>query len=161
MGSKYAAVLRRETSLPERELLIAQAWGDVPVSYVQDQERLNECSFIDLKINKWEINSKWSGQQDSDVWIRVEILKEAALVEYLQNEVCPLSVDVEHQILVIFELDEGWSAFDNLLLLRLISAFCGFSKIYKWCGIFQELSSGVFSCLPSKNDIYERLHKGE
>jgi hypothetical protein len=161
MSSKYAAVLRRETSLPERELLIGQAWGDVPVSYVQDQECLNDCSFLDLKINKWEVNPNWSGRQDSDVWIRIEILKEARLVEYLQNEVCPLSVDVDHEILVVFELDEGWSAFDNLLLLRLVSAFCDFSKIYKWCGIFQELSSGVFSCLPSKNDICERLQKGE
>ncbi|WP_053162415.1 hypothetical protein [Pseudomonas brassicacearum] len=161
MGSKYAVVLGQDTVLPERDSLISQAWGDVPVSYVQDQEIFSECSFLDLKINKWEVNTQWSSRQGSEPWIRIEILKEKALEEYLQDEGHSLPVEVSRDVLVVFELDEGGVALDEMLLLHLVSVFYKSCKVYKWCDDFQEVNEETFTTLPATHIIQERLLRCE
>lgn len=159
MSNRYAVVLGPGSILPDRELLISQAWGNVPVSYVQDHEDLNECSFLDLKINKWEVNSQWSSTQDSESWIRIEILKGKVLEEYLQNEGCPLSVEVARETLVVFELDEGGIAVDDMLLLRLVSVFYGRFRVYRWSDRIEEVSANTFASLPARHRVRERLIK--
>ncbi|WP_092418662.1 hypothetical protein [Pseudomonas sp. NFPP07] len=161
MSSRYAVVLGPGSILPDRGFLISQAWGDVPVSYVQDHEIFNECRFLDLKINKWELNSRWSNKQDSEPWIRIEILKGQVLEEYLQNEGCPLSVEVARETLMIFDLDEGGSAVDDMLLLRLVSVFYDRFRVYKWSDRIEEMSANSIASLPARDTIRERLVKCE
>ena len=161
MGSKYAVILDQDIVLPERDLLVSQAWGDAPVSYVQDQEIFNECSFLDLKVNKWQVNAQWSSRQGSEPWIRIEILKEQALEEYLQDEGHSLPIEVSHEILVVFELDEGGVGLDEILLLHLVSAFYKNRKVYRWCDDFKEVSEETFTTLPAQHTIQERLLKCE
>ncbi|MEL4168391.1 hypothetical protein [Pseudomonas sp. ZS001] len=157
MSSKYAVVIKQGIALPEREILVRRAWGDVPASYIQDQEVFNECRFLDLKVNKWVVNKQWSNQQNSEPWIRVEMLKGGALKEYLRNESCSLSLDVTDEALVILELDEGGLELDEVLLLSLVSAFHSGYKIYRWVDGFQEVGEDIFISLPTQHAIRERL----
>ena len=161
MSNRYAVVLGAGSILPDRGFLIGQAWGDVPVSYVQDHEVFNECSFLDLKINKWEINSQWSSKQESEPWIRIEILKGQVLEEYLRNKGCPLSVEVARETLIIFEMDEGGAAVDDMLLLRLVSVFYGRFRVYRWSDRIEEVSENIISSLPALHTVRERLNKCE
>lgn len=161
MSSRYAVVLEAGSILPDRESLISQAWGDVPVSYVQDHEIFNECSFLDLKVNKWELNSQWSSKQQSEVWIRIEILKGQVLEEYLKNEGCPVPVEAACETLIVFELDEGNSAVDNMLLLRLISVFYERFRVYKWSDRIEEMNANIIASLPGRNTVRDQLIKCE
>lgn len=157
MTSKYAAVTGSESLFPERDYLIGQAWGDVPVSYVQDNECINECSFLDLKINKWEMNKRWSDRQNVEPWIRIEIIKGLLIDEYLENKKYPLYMDCACESLIVFELDEGGIAIDELLLLRLVSVFFPQSKVYRLTDRFEEIDSRAISGLPTKEVVREKL----
>ncbi|MDD0973161.1 hypothetical protein [Pseudomonas fontis] len=159
MNSQYVVVLEQGTVFPQRELLISEAWGEVPVSYFQDQEISSECTFLDLKVNKWEINSQWSSQQDSEPWIRIEILKGKMLEDFLQNKERLLPVDDLPETLLVFELDDAGTELDDMLLLRLVSVFHNGSKIYRWCDGFQEVSEDAFASMLTKHVIRERLIK--
>lgn len=157
MTSKYAAVTGSEHLFLDRNYLIVQAWGDVPVSYVQDNECINECSFLDLKVNKWEINRRWSDRQSIEPWIRIEILRGQLLDEYLENKNCPLCIDSACESLISFELDEGGIDLDELLLLRFVSVFIAQSKVYKLTDRFEEIDSRTISALPTKEAVREKL----
>lgn len=162
MSVRYVVVFEAGSILPDREFLISKAWGNLPVSYVQDHETLNECSYFDLKVNKWEVNSSWSDKQESEPWIRIEILKGGALKEYLHNENCPLSIDFECETLMIFWLDEGGAEMDEILLLRLVSVFYGRFKVYIWSDcVIEEVSANIISFLPNQQTVRERLIKCE
>ncbi|MDG9762597.1 hypothetical protein, partial [Stenotrophomonas sp. GD04064] len=56
MSRKYAVSMHSSIVLPQRSAWVRAAWGDLPVSYFQSDENLNDCGFIDLKVNKWEIS---------------------------------------------------------------------------------------------------------
>lgn len=159
MSSKYAVILKQGSILPKRDFLISEAWGKVPVSYFQDQESLNDCTFIYLKINKWEINSQWSSQQDSEPWIRINILKGKTLKEYVQNEEHLLPIGATSETILVFELDDTENDLDEILLLRLVSVFGNNSKIYRWCDGFQEMGEDDLTSTLTKQDIHKRLIK--
>jgi hypothetical protein len=161
MGSGYAVILGMGSSLPDRGLLLSQAWGDVPVSYIQDHEDTNECTFLDLKVNKWEVNSQWSNKQVSEPWIRIEMLKGQALEQYMRGEGLPFPIEVEHEALMIFELDEGGTELDEMLLLRLLSVFCGSSKVYRLSNCIEDVSESIIDTLPSCHTVRELLIKCE
>nr|WP_288912674.1 hypothetical protein [uncultured Pseudomonas sp.] len=161
MRNRYAVVLDAGSILPDRAFLSSQAWGDVPVSYVQDHEFINECSFLDLKVNKWEIDSRWSIKQESEPWIRIEVFKGQALEEYLLNEDCPLSIEAARETLIIFGLDEGGTSVDDMLLLRLVSVFYGRFRVYRWSDCIEEVSENTIAYLPALDVVRERLHKCE
>ena len=160
MGDKYVVLFYLESILPERDVLVDQAWGVVPVSYVQDEESFNNCSFLDLKVNKWEVNSGWSGRQSSEPWVRIEVLKGQVLKDFLQNESFSLSVDVERNALIVIEMDEGGGALDDLLLMRLVSVFWGHFKVYRWSNGIEEVSESVIASLPARQTIVNLLRKG-
>ncbi|WP_057434797.1 hypothetical protein [Pseudomonas syringae group genomosp. 3] len=157
MTDKYAVALDSGVVLPERENLIRQAWGDVPVSHFQDEDVLNDCSFLDLKINKWEVNKQWSVQQESEPWIRMEILRGQALEEYLRNDGEALRNNTQHEALVVIEMDEGGMEIDDFLLMRFISVFNESFKVYRFCDGFQEVNKEVLASIPARNTIMERL----
>ncbi|OUM05708.1 hypothetical protein BW686_20365 [Pseudomonas syringae] len=157
MTDKYAVALGSGAVLPERENLILQAWGDVPVSHFQDEDVLNDCSFLDLKINKWEVNKQWSAQQESEPWIRMEILRGQALEDYLQNDGEMLRHATQHEALVVVELDEGGLDIDDFLLMRLISVFSERFKVYRFCDGYQEVHEEALASLPARNAVMERL----
>lgn len=157
MSDKYAVALESGGVLPERENLILQAWGDVPVSYVQDEELLSACSFLDLKINKWEVNKQWSTQQESEPWIRMEILRGQALEDYFQHNGKTLRNAGQYKALLILELDEGGVEVDVFLFMRLISVFSESFKVYRFYDGVQEVDEKALASISARNTVMERL----
>ncbi len=157
MTDKYAVALESGGVLPERENLILQAWGDVPVSYVQDEELLSACSFLDVKINKWEVNKQWSTQQESEPWIRMEILRGQALEDYFQHNGKTLRNAGQYKALLILELDEGGVEVDVFLFMRLISVFSESFKVYRFCDGVQEVDEKALASISARNTVMERL----
>ena len=157
MGTKFIVVLKDGMKLPERKFWIDQAWGDFPVSYFQDDESLDECNFLDLKVNKWEINSEWSLVQGDAPWIRVEILRGAPLEEYLKGQgVFPL-IKGFGELLLVFELDDGGNDLDEILLLRLVIVFWGSGIIYRWDDGFHVVNENAIASLPGIEVVRSRL----
>jgi hypothetical protein len=161
LDNRYAVVVESGSDLPDREILVSRAWGDVPVSYFQDQESFNDCSFLDLKVNKWELNKEWSAQHDSELWIRIEKLKGVALDDFLRRDGSLWPVDMAEKTLMIIELDEGGSALDHCLLLRLVSVFLGQFRVYRWSDGIEEVSEEIAVSLPAQQDVLERLIRCE
>ena len=159
MNHRYAVVLDAGSVLPDRASLVSLAWGDVPVSHVQDHELINECSFLDLKVNKWEIDSRWSSKQESEPWIRIEVFKGQALEEYLLSEGFPLPLDAASETLIIFGLDEGGTSVDDMLLLRLVSVFCGRFSVYRLSDHVEKMSENTMASLPAVHTVREQLDK--
>ncbi|WP_455805261.1 hypothetical protein [Pseudomonas fluorescens] len=158
MSNRYAVILESGSVLPERALLVSEAWGSVPVSYVQDQEIFNECSFLDLKVNKWEVNSQWSSKQYLEPWIRIEKLTDEGLEEFLQQDGCRWSLDMTGKTLIIIDMDEGGGAMDDMLLMRLLSVFHARFKVYSCSDSTEELSDASF---PTQQSVRDRLIKCE
>ena len=121
MYSKYLVVIDKDVALPDRGLLFEEAWGkDIPVSFVQDNETLDAASYLDVKVNKWEINEKWSHLQSEEPWIRIEVLRGQGFKKYVTENECPFIGDNNDSFLVVFELDEGGVQVDEFLLARLV-----------------------------------------
>jgi len=161
LTNRYAVVVESGSDLPDREILVSRAWGDVPVSHIQDQEAFNDCSFLDLKVNKWELNREWSAKQNSELCIRIEKLKGAALDDFLHRDGSLWPVDLAEKTLMIIELDEGGSALDHCLLLRLVSVFMGQFKVYRWSDGIEEVSEEIAASLPAQQAVLERLIRCE
>lgn len=157
MNNKYLVVLEPDSVLPEREHMIRQAWGSVPVSYVHDDEDFNECDFLDLKVNKWEINSEWSSKQVNEPWIRIEKVEGERLDEFFQknNGHCP--VEIKSSKLMVIEIDEDGHPVDEILLLLLVSVFYGRFKVYLWSDSVEELGADAIAGLPDQESIRNRL----
>lgn len=86
MYSKYIVFIDKNVPLPSRASIVEGAWGnDVPISFIQDNEVLNDASYLDFKVNKWEANSKWSEMQDDEPMIRVEIFREERVADFLRD----------------------------------------------------------------------------
>lgn len=143
--------------LPERDALVAQAWGDVPVSYFQDAGRLSACSFLDIKVNKWELNSEWSREQGGEPFIRIELLREDSREDMSRVESFSPPMDGKREALIVFELDDGGNEVDEVLLLRLVSFFAGGSRIYRWSDGFHEVTESIFASLPTREIVHEWL----
>ncbi|HHA2536782.1 TPA: hypothetical protein ACOEBE_004477 [Stenotrophomonas maltophilia] len=155
MGTGYVVVLVAEGVIPERESLVCQAWGEVPISYFQDHESLNECSFIDLKVNKWEINAEWSRKSEVEPWIRIEILRGGAVAEYLVAQ--GLSLVVEGGALLSIEMDDGGGEIDEILLVNLVSVFMPGNRVFQWRGGLSEIDGEYISRFPAREEVLERL----
>jgi hypothetical protein len=156
MSDEYVVAVGREASLPPRNVLISQAWGSLPVSYFQDHEDLDECSFLDLKVNKWEINDLWAGNGIEPA-IRIDILKGAALSDFMRNHDFPISC-VAYERLLVLKLDEGAEAIDEMLLLRLISVLVGIGKVYVLRQRVEELTEGSINAMPTVGAVVEKLN---
>lgn len=159
MNIKYIVVIESESSLPDRRFLVGQAWGDLPISYFQDGEVFGEGAFLDLKVNKWEINSKWSAKQDNEPWIRIEVLQGRTAEEFINNTMCPLP-EVLNKKLIVMELDEGGGAIDEMLLQRLVAVFCEAFRVFRWGGCLEELNERSIASLPTLHFVREQLFKG-
>ncbi|PZS73026.1 hypothetical protein A7X75_07515 [Stenotrophomonas maltophilia] len=158
MSRKYAISMHSLIVLPQRSAWVRAAWGDLPVSYFQSDENLNDCSFIDLKVNKWEISG--SGAQGGlDPFIRVEILKGRGLVDYLGETEFRPAVDVAQEILLVFELDDGGDESDEWLLMRLVSVLADGSRLYCWRDGFQQIGMEFFSAVPALGGVRVRLQQ--
>jgi hypothetical protein len=159
MSDKYVVVLDAGTDLPERDYLISNAWGDAPVSYVQDEVAFNECSFLDLKVNKWEVNNEWSKQQVSEPWIRIEKVEGEVLNDFLLNEGSAWPKENVPEKIITIELDEGGSEVDEILLQRLIAVFFGRFKVYRCSDRIEEVSQGTIDTIPTLDAIHERIRR--
>lgn len=155
MGTRYVVVLVAEGMIPERESLVRQAWGEVPISYFQDHESLNECSFIDLKVNKWEVNAEWSRKSEVEPWIRIEILRGGAVAEYLVAQ--GLSLVVERGGVLSIEMDDGGCEVDEILLVNLVSVFMPGNRVFQWRDGLSEIDGEYISRFPAREEVFERL----
>lgn len=161
MTYRYAVVLESRAELPERAFLVEQAWGNVPISFVQDEEVFNDCSILDLKVNKWEVNIEWSGKQVVEPCIRIEKIKAEKLDEFLKKESRPWPLDVAGKTLMTIQMDEGGSALDDVLLLRLVSVFMDRFKVYRCSDSVEEMTRDFMASVPAQYTVLERLTKCE
>lgn len=158
MGTRYVVVLVAGEVLPERKSLVCQAWGEVPFSYFQDHESLNESSFLDLKVNKWEVNAEWSRKSEDEPWIRIEILRGGAITEYLAAQGFSLVVGVGEALLSI-EMDDGGGEIDEILLAHLVSVFMPGNRVFQWRDEISEIDGEYISRFPAREAVLEQLRR--
>ncbi len=158
MGTGYVVVLNAGETIPERNSLVHQAWGDVPFSYFQGHESMAESEFLDLKVNKWEINAEWSRNPDGELWIRIEIVREARVAEWLATHGLAWMAGMGG-VLLIAEMDEGGGELDEILLARLVSVLSPGNRAFLWCNGLHEIDGEYISRLPSREDVLERLRR--
>lgn len=152
MSRKYAIALHASVVLPQRDAWIHAAWDDVPVSHFQSDEDLNNCSFLDLKVNKWEIGSE-ERAEESEPFIRVEILRAHALVEHLGETVYRQPVDAAQEIILVLELDDGGNELDEGLLKRLVSILAEGNRLYCWKDGFRLAGMEFAQAVPTLKDV--------
>ena len=159
MYSKYLVMIDVDTSLPSRKSMVEIAWGeDVPISFVQDNEVFNEASYLDFKVNKWEVNQKWSEMQDEEPWIRLEIIRDIQIKDYVSENKLTFSFDYKRYYLVALELDDGWQEIDQALLARVVVSLAKNKKVYAF-----DDNEGYIDCtdtlssLPSKKTVRKSI----
>ena len=159
METGYVVVLNAGEAIPERSSLVYQAWGDVPFSYFQGHESMAESGFLDLKVNKWEVNAEWSRNSDGEPWIRIEIVRGARVAEWLATHGLACMAGMGG-VLLIAEMDDGGGELDEVLLARLVSVFIPRNRAFHWCNELNEIDGEYISRLPSREEVLERLRRG-
>ena len=159
MYSKYIVFIDNKVPLPERISIISRSWGeDIPISFSQDNEVLNDASYLDLKVNKWEANSKWSEIQNQEPWIRVEIYRDEQVGEFVLKNKLRLNFDCDNYFLLVIGLDDGWQEIDQILLGCIVKATM---KSYQTYGY--DDTKGYIIChdylnsLPSKDTVRQYI----
>jgi hypothetical protein len=128
---EYWVVLNAGRADLERKALLCRAWGRLPVSYVQDHEDLASCTYLDVKVNKWEIDSLWSKLQPQEPWIRLEFFRGELLDPLLGKYGLSLASRKSCNTIVVIRVDEGGSDIDRKLALALASALTSGESIYQ------------------------------
>lgn len=161
MYSKYLVLIDKNNKLPDRVSLVEKAWGDLPVSHIQDAEDLNEASYLDLKVNKWEVNGKWSTKQNQEPWIRIEILRGESLLRFVNQNDFGFPVDQSDSFLMTFELDEldeGWLDVDYALIANLVRVLPAAQKIFAYDESYIRIDGYKhFETVPTKDLVKEKL----
>lgn len=114
----------------ERDPLLRRAWGDLPVSFCQDQEDLNACAYLDVKVNKWEIDKRWSAIQPREPWIRLEFFRGDSLRVFLAECGVSLVIWGAPECLVVLRIDEGGWEIDRRLAMTLASVIADGGAIF-------------------------------
>ncbi|BFM49948.1 hypothetical protein [Marinomonas sp. THO17] len=155
MYSKYIVLIDNKVPLPSRASIVNDAWGEsIPVSFVQDAEVLNDASYLDLKVNKWEANGKWSEMQEQEPWIRVETYRDERVREFLDENQLRLTVNNKNCFLVALELDDGWQEIDQVLLACVVKALVKIQNIYAYDDVKGYIDCGDYlKSLPSKESV--------
>ncbi|WP_417440284.1 hypothetical protein [Idiomarina sp.] len=155
MYSKYIILIDKNATLPSRSSIVERAWGkDVPISFVQDNEVLNDASYLDFKVNKWEANGKWSEMQDQEPLIRVEIFREERIADFMRENELQCTFDYEGYFLVALELDDGWHEVDQFLLARVVNVLAENQKLYAYDDVKGYIDCGdCLQSLPSKEAV--------
>ncbi|QXH58844.1 hypothetical protein [Pseudomonas maumuensis] len=161
MDTKFLIVSPLRDSLPPREDVLTQAWGELPVSYVLDEADLNEASYMDVKVNKWEVNPIWSERYGLEPLIGVEFLKGESLKAYLQETDLAPAVDVRTQRLIVVTLDEeGRSEIDGLLTKALVRVLAKSGQCYLVAEDLTPVDEHYFLSLPSAGALKRQLEQG-
>lgn len=163
MYPKYVVLIKKDARLPSRQVLLDEAWGEnMPISYIQDEEALDAASYLDIKVNKWEINPAWSTLQDEEPWIRIEIFRKKGVDEFRGGIARNFSSNLEGYILLSFELDDGWDEIDLLLLGRLVKVISINNECYALndSGEYMHCED-LFYSIPSVSVIQKLLLFGE
>ncbi|CCP10558.1 hypothetical protein SMSKK35_2172 [Stenotrophomonas maltophilia SKK35] len=144
--------------LPQRDVWIRAAWGEVPASYFQGDEDLNNSSFLGLKVNKWKIGSdEWAGMIEP--FINIEILRAHALAEYLGETIHRPPVDAAQEIILVLELDDGGNELDEGLFKRLVSILAEGNRLYCWKDGFRLAGREFAQAVPTLKDVQLRLQQ--
>jgi len=153
--SKYIVLIDKSASLPSRIHLLGEAWGkEIPVSFVQDNEELDAASYLDVKVNKWEANSKWSDIQNEEPWIRIEILRDSSLINFLDENKSQFPVDKKNYFLVVLELDNGRQEIDQVLLALLVKIISATHECYAYDDLGKTIiCTEYLKSLPSREAV--------
>jgi len=137
MVSKYFIFFDKKILIPARNTWIKKAWGNLPYSYVQDDEDLNKATYLDLKINKWEVDRKWSTHQAEEPWIRIELLNGVDVSNCLSEN--GFNHEKTPGFLLFFELDGDGDEIDYDLLDSLVASLVNQQE----CNIYDELHNQI------------------
>ncbi len=156
MYCKYLILFDDVVKLPQRADLISKAWGERnPVSFFQSDEDLNKATFLDVSINKWEVNPKWSDEYDVAPLVRIEILRGSAVKDFTSEN--HIIVPSDTLSALVFSLDDGYKNIDILLLTRLVYEIKNFIEcIVYGCNSlpYQEINPDTFfDKLPGIRDL--------
>ncbi|KQV15875.1 hypothetical protein ASC74_26140 [Pseudomonas sp. Root329] len=157
MERKFVVAFDRNDQLPERREWLSEAWGDVPTTHFQSDESMLDSIFIDLKINKWELNAAWSSRQGLAPIIRIEILRDESLVEFVNNHASLICDEVDAKVLMVFELEGESMDVDFIILMRLVAALCGRGRCYQWAEKLEFLDEKALADLPSSVELKDML----
>jgi hypothetical protein len=163
MHSKYIILIDKGIKLPNIRSLFNKAWGhDLPISFIRDAQDLESACFVDVKVNKWEANEKWSGIQLEEPWIRIEIVRNQALEEFImENEIQGL-VDSKKMFLIALELDGQATEIDRILIGYLVKAIADTHRAYIYDESYQYIDcSEYLQSLPPAHVVIEKLFMGE
>jgi hypothetical protein len=133
MNFRYAIALDKGVFLPCRDVWLEEAWGELPVSYIQGDYDLNECDFLDVKVDKWEVSPEWRKRYRAhpEPMINIKIYKGRKLKKYLRSTGCPIPEVLAGKIFVTLELEGDGEAIDEMLMERLVSFFSGEARLYR------------------------------
>lgn len=130
MSAEYWIFISADNPLPHRELLLRTAWAGLPVSYSQDSEDINTCTYLDVKINKWELKTVAAGMSES--WIRIEILKGIRASNYLKEKGVAISDNKKSEILIVLRADDGSAEIDKSLMVMLAAVIANEAPLYRY-----------------------------
>ena len=137
MISKYIVLFEKTNQLPDRQTWVEKSWGYLPTSYSQDNEDLNKATYLDVKVNKWELNNKWSSSQLDEPIIRIEMIRGKSLAEFAPTN--DLQEGQDPTLLLIFELEGDGVEVDYNLFVNLISELVKKQN----CFVYDESNNGV------------------
>ncbi|WP_434771303.1 hypothetical protein [Pseudomonas entomophila] len=161
MNVKYLAIFNKNSRPPERQALVNKSWGDLPTSYIQGGEKINDSDYLDIKVNKWEVNPLWSKRQSPEPFIRIEILKDKKLNAYLKSFGLTDRLAVESNFAMAIELDEGEIDIDQALMLNLLAVLSDFSEIFKLTRDDASFEKIIVPSLLSVDELYKLINSDE
>jgi hypothetical protein len=133
----------------------------VPVSYVQDDENLNFCGFLELKVNKWEINTESRECGRFEPYIRCKISKAGAAETSRASFDFSSLLGAGCETYIVLESDEDAGEVDNMLLLRLVAVLSRAGKAYVLRDRLNEMSEDELRAVPTKSVVLTRLMEGK
>lgn len=158
MSIKYLTIFNKNSTPPERQDLINRAWGDLPTSHIQGGEKIKDSDYLDIKVNKWEVNPLWSKRQSPEPFIRIEILKDEKLNSYLKSSGLTDRLAVESNFAMVIEMDEGAIDIDQVLMLNLFAVLSNFSDIFKLSHDDASFEKLIAPSLLSVDELYKLIN---
>ncbi|MDH4608949.1 hypothetical protein [Pseudomonas sp. BN102] len=157
MYRKYFVVCEDLEGFPCREEFIEKAWGDLPVSFFQDDEFLSKASYLDVKVNKWEVSQEWSTLQEVEPCIRIDFLRDERLAEFCR-EVRLSGCEVSSaEVVLVLELDGEGMELDELLLASMVRVLSETYQCYALDELPMLLDGKFFLVVPSREDLMAAL----
>ncbi len=121
---------------------------------------MNHAEYLDVKVNKWESNSEWSGK--GEPFVRIGIFRNCQLADFVREGELSAPSDFQPKVILTMELDCGGSEIDVALFRSLVCVVMRCGVGYRWRGSWEAVDAiSISSCLPSLRDLQEAVVKGD